>query len=190
MVRDSGKPSPAYTTTAPKVCSGRSLFSNSGIGVTLSVGACQAHCSLRGRGRALRIMALEDVGGSMCEARLAGLAIAKPASISPTPPSLAGTCVPLSRKLFRLVAIPRYTAASFVDHRNSGPSSHMRCNRTASLPRERAGPEHLLALVRQHWSIENRLHWRRDVALGEDASRVRSGNAPQFQGDLSHRIPE
>jgi hypothetical protein len=48
-----------------------------------------------------------------------------------------------------------------------------------SLPRERAGPEHLLALVRQHWAIENRLHWRRDVALHEDASRIRSGNAPQ-----------
>ena len=37
----------------------------------------------------------------------------------------------------------------------------------------------LLALWRQHWHIENRLHYVRDVTLGEDASRVRSGAAPQ-----------
>ena len=48
-----------------------------------------------------------------------------------------------------------------------------------SLPRARAGPEELLALVREHWGVENRLHYRRDVALREDASRVRAGNAPQ-----------
>lgn len=48
-----------------------------------------------------------------------------------------------------------------------------------SLSRERAGPETLLALARQHWAIENRLHWRRDVTLREDASHVRSGAAPQ-----------
>lgn len=48
-----------------------------------------------------------------------------------------------------------------------------------SLSRERAGPAELLALARQHWAIENRLHWRRDVALREDASRIRSGAAPQ-----------
>ena len=27
--------------------------------------------------------------------------------------------------------------------------------------------------------IENRLHWVRDVSMGEDASRVRSGSAPE-----------
>jgi hypothetical protein len=33
--------------------------------------------------------------------------------------------------------------------------------------------------VRGHWGIENRLHWIRDVNLGEDASRIRTGQAPQ-----------
>jgi len=32
--------------------------------------------------------------------------------------------------------------------------------------------------VRAHWSIENQLHWRLDVTFGEDASKVRKGNAP------------
>ena len=30
-----------------------------------------------------------------------------------------------------------------------------------------------------HWGIENRLHWVRDVTLGEDRCRVRTGRAPQ-----------
>ncbi|MFA5417630.1 MAG: ISAs1 family transposase, partial [Bacteroidales bacterium] len=33
--------------------------------------------------------------------------------------------------------------------------------------------------IRNHWSIENSLHWILDVAFGEDASRKRSGNSPQ-----------
>ena len=32
--------------------------------------------------------------------------------------------------------------------------------------------------IRQHWSIENQLHWILDVTFGEDASRIRTGNAP------------
>lgn len=31
--------------------------------------------------------------------------------------------------------------------------------------------------VREHWSIENRLHWQLDVTFGEDQSRVRKGHA-------------
>jgi len=37
----------------------------------------------------------------------------------------------------------------------------------------------ILKRWRGHWSIENQLHWSRDVVMGEDASRVRSGQAPQ-----------
>lgn len=32
---------------------------------------------------------------------------------------------------------------------------------------------------RWHWTIENSTHYIRDVSMGEDASQVRSGNAPQ-----------
>lgn len=33
--------------------------------------------------------------------------------------------------------------------------------------------------IRQHWGIENKLHWVLDVAFGEDLSRKRAGHAAQ-----------
>jgi predicted transposase YbfD/YdcC len=41
-----------------------------------------------------------------------------------------------------------------------------------SLSPAEARPERLLKLIRGHWTIENGLHYRRDVTLGEDACRV------------------
>jgi len=48
-----------------------------------------------------------------------------------------------------------------------------------SLNADCADAKRLAALSRGHWSIENRLHWVRDVAFDEDASRIRTGQAPQ-----------
>jgi Transposase DDE domain len=52
--------------------------------------------------------------------------------------------------------------------------------RITSLKPEQADAARLLELDRGHWGIENGLHHVRDVTLGEDACRVRSGNAPQL----------
>lgn len=41
-----------------------------------------------------------------------------------------------------------------------------------------AEPARLLALKRGHWAIENRLHRRKDVNLGEDASLIHAGQGP------------
>jgi predicted transposase YbfD/YdcC len=48
-----------------------------------------------------------------------------------------------------------------------------------SLSEERASAHRLLELARGHWGIENKLHYVRDVTLGEDGCRVRTGSAPQ-----------
>ncbi len=48
-----------------------------------------------------------------------------------------------------------------------------------------ASAQDLLALVREHWSIENRLHWRRDVMLREDDCQVRKGEAPRVLAVLN-----
>jgi len=33
--------------------------------------------------------------------------------------------------------------------------------------------------IKNHWSIENNLHWVKDVTFKEDASKIRTANAPQ-----------
>ncbi len=48
----------------------------------------------------------------------------------------------------------------------------------SSLPAT-TSPARVLQAVRRHWHIENRLHWPRDVTLGEDACQVRAAHAPQ-----------
>jgi predicted transposase YbfD/YdcC len=57
-----------------------------------------------------------------------------------------------------------------------------------SLSPERADARRLLELTREHWAIENELHYRRDVTLGEDASRVRKGVAPQVMAALRNSV--
>jgi hypothetical protein len=57
-----------------------------------------------------------------------------------------------------------------------------------SLARDRAGAARLLGLSRGHWGIENGLHHRRDVALREDASRIRKGHAAQLMAALRNLI--
>lgn len=43
-------------------------------------------------------------------------------------------------------------------------------------------------LVQGHWTIENRLHWVRDVVFLEDKSMVRTGNAPRLMASLRNLI--
>ena len=57
-----------------------------------------------------------------------------------------------------------------------------------SLSPERADAVRLQILTREHWDIENGLHYRRDVTMGEDASRVRKNAAPQVMAGLRNSI--
>jgi len=47
-----------------------------------------------------------------------------------------------------------------------------------------ASPTTLAAWVQGHWSIENRLHWVRDVTFDEDRSQVRTGAGPHVMATL------
>lgn len=53
-----------------------------------------------------------------------------------------------------------------------------------SLSREQAKPRDLARMLRGHWSIENGLHYVRDVTFGEDLSRVRTGSGPRVMASL------
>ena len=57
-----------------------------------------------------------------------------------------------------------------------------------SLPASQATPDHLLALKRQYWAIENRLHYRRDVSLKEDRCRLRTGHAARTMAILNNLV--
>ncbi len=53
-----------------------------------------------------------------------------------------------------------------------------------SLPVDKLAPADLLQLARDHWRIENCLFHVRDVTFREDASRVRTGAAPEALADI------
>ena len=55
-----------------------------------------------------------------------------------------------------------------------------------SLSPDKASAEELLGYVRQHWSIENSLHWVRDVTFDEDRSQVRVKNGPRVLATLNN----
>ena len=57
-----------------------------------------------------------------------------------------------------------------------------------SLAPARADAVRLLAMVRGHWSIENRSHWVRDVTFDEDRSQVRCGSIPQVMAALRNTV--
>ena len=47
-------------------------------------------------------------------------------------------------------------------------------------------PERFNQVVRQHWGVENSLHWRLDVVMNEDQVRTRMGHGPHNLAVLRH----
>lgn len=57
-----------------------------------------------------------------------------------------------------------------------------------SLPASSATAARLLEVARREWSIENELHYRRDVSLHEDAGHLRRGTGPQVMAALNKTV--
>ncbi len=57
-----------------------------------------------------------------------------------------------------------------------------------SLSKAKANAEQLLTLVRQHWHIENKSHWIRDVIFDEDRSQLRQGQLPHVMATLRNAV--
>ena len=75
--------------------------------------------------------------------------------------------------------IERYTR-----HHTTGRHAAYTALGVTSLTGDHAHPARIAAHLRGHWQIENRLHWVRDVTYREDASRIRTGNAPRVMASL------
>jgi predicted transposase YbfD/YdcC len=73
-------------------------------------------------------------------------------------------------------------------HIKSGKmTSHVRYAVT-SLSREMLSLDQIESVWRRHWTIENQLHYVRDVSLGEDQCQLHSGNAAQALAALRNAI--
>lgn len=67
---------------------------------------------------------------------------------------------------------------AYVSGKRAGETTSEWAYALTSLPPAQADAARLEQLWRGHWTIENRLHYVRDVTLGEDACQVRSDRAP------------
>ncbi|HUZ03543.1 MAG TPA: ISAs1 family transposase [Thermomicrobiaceae bacterium] len=57
-----------------------------------------------------------------------------------------------------------------------------------SLSPGKADPATVLGHNRNHWGIENKTHWVRDVTFDEDRSTVRAGSAPRAMASLRNLV--
>lgn len=57
-----------------------------------------------------------------------------------------------------------------------------------SLSRDKIAPPQLLNLIRSYWGIENGLHYRRDVTLHEDKTRMTKPNAGRVMACLNNLV--
>lgn len=71
-----------------------------------------------------------------------------------------------------------------VTNKGTGRTSCEVAYAVTSLPPNCVTPQQLLVAWREHWTIENRLHWVRDVTFDEDRQQVRSGHAPHVLAAL------
>lgn len=69
------------------------------------------------------------------------------------------------------------------DLKGKNPQKHVHYGMTSLTP-DKAGPERLLKLSRNHWHIENKVHYVRDVTYDEDRSQVRTGSGPRVMASL------
>ena len=70
----------------------------------------------------------------------------------------------------------------------TGKVSHEVTYGLTSLPAAATTPAEVEQVWRGHWTIENRVHYPRDVTLGEDACQVRAGHAPQALAALRNAL--
>jgi hypothetical protein len=66
----------------------------------------------------------------------------------------------------------------------SGKQSSETAYGVTSLDPDQADPARIMSLARGHRSIENRLHWVRDVTFDEDRCQIRKGNGAQTMASL------
>jgi predicted transposase YbfD/YdcC len=70
----------------------------------------------------------------------------------------------------------------------TGKTAHKVTYGIISLSPRQALPQQIARFWRQHWTIENRLHYVRDETLGEDRSQIHKGRAPEVLAALRNAL--
>ncbi|MCJ7548598.1 MAG: ISAs1 family transposase [Anaerolineae bacterium] len=73
-------------------------------------------------------------------------------------------------------------------HKKQGTSTTETIYGITSLSCTQASAAQLLTLARQHWTIENQVHWVRDVVFGEDLAQTRHGYLPHTMATLRNTV--
>jgi len=71
-------------------------------------------------------------------------------------------------------------------HNKKGVASPERVFLITSLSEKQAGPKELLQYNRNHWAVENQLHWHRDTLFGEDQQTIRCFDSPHASAAISN----
>jgi hypothetical protein len=73
-------------------------------------------------------------------------------------------------------------------HSRYGGKTHMIVYGITDLTPQQADPARLLRLTREYWRIENGLHYRRDVTLHEDATRLTLQQSGRMMAILNNLV--
>ena len=75
-----------------------------------------------------------------------------------------------------------------VHHQKTGKITYQVIFGITSLSAEDCSPERLMRLMRQHWHIENRLHYVRDVSFHEDDCRIRETKRQRLLATINNLV--
>ena len=75
-----------------------------------------------------------------------------------------------------------------VIHKNTGLLHREIAYALSSLDLASVKADDLLRIWRQHWHIENRVHYVRDVSMAEDACRVRTGHGARLLAAVRNTV--
>src|SRR5205807_994624 len=87
-------------------------------------------------------------------------------------------------KTNEITAFAPLLAERYVADLHGNPISAVAVLGLTSRPVERADPTQIAAALPEHWSIENGLHYVRDVTFAEDTSRIRIRSGPRIMTSL------
>ena len=74
----------------------------------------------------------------------------------------------------------RVTRTSQSTQRDAPPAVEGVRDFVSSLDPAATGAQRFLEIIRSHWGIENKNHWKRDAQWGEDSPRQRNSRSAQF----------